>query len=327
MNKKPKAIIALVLTVLTVALLIWTCFYAGGKYVVFDPKGPVGQAQKELIIITTALSALIIVPVMILTFFIIWRYRDSATNKVKYQPHWDDSKKLETVWWAIPIIVICIIAVITARYTYLLEPSKPLASTQKPVTIQVTSLDWKWLFMYPEEGIATVNQVHIPKGVPVRFELTADAPMNSFWIPQLGGQIYTMSGMAMKLHLQADHEGTYFGSGANFSGEHFGQMRFDVEVQSDEEYKNWVADIKKQSKPLTKDGYLALAKPGLSQPDEYSSIPDGLFQDIVTKYVVDGASNPHAGHGEGASAENSSKSGTEVKGAMDMSHMNMSGHN
>ncbi|ASR45910.1 ubiquinol oxidase subunit II [Paenibacillus kribbensis] len=325
MNKKPKAIIALVLTVLTVALLIWTCFYAGGKYVVFDPKGPVGQAQKELIIITTALSALIIVPVMILTFFIIWRYRDSATNKVKYQPHWDDSKKLETVWWAIPIIVICIIAVITARYTYLLEPSKPIASTQKPVTIQVASLDWKWLFMYPEEGIATVNQVHIPKGVPVRFELTADAPMNSFWIPQLGGQIYTMSGMAMKLHLQADHEGTYFGSGANFSGEHFGQMRFDVEVQSDEAYKNWVADIKKQSKPLTKDGYLALAKPGLSQPDEYSSIPDGLFQNIVTKYVVDGASNPHAGHG--ASTEDSSKSGTEDKGAMDMSHMNMSGHN
>ncbi|OMF70688.1 ubiquinol oxidase subunit II [Paenibacillus peoriae] len=326
MNKKPKAIIALVLTVLTVALLIWTCFYAGGKYVVFDPKGPIGQAQKELIILSTSMAALLIVPVMILTFFIIWRYRDAPDNKAKYQPHWDDSKKLETVWWAIPIIVICILAVITARYTYLLEPSKPLASTQKPVTIQVTSLDWKWLFMYPEEGIATVNEIHIPKGVPVRFELTADAPMNSFWIPQLGGQIYTMSGMAMKLHLQADHEGTYFGSGANFSGEHFGQMRFDVEVQSDEEYKNWVANIKKQSKPLTKDGYLALAKPGLSQPDEYSSIPDGLFQDIVSKYVVDGASNPHAGHGGHTSTEGSFKSDTEDEAAMDMSHMNMSGH-
>ncbi len=129
----------------------------------------------------------------------------------------------------------------------------------------------------------------------------------------------------MKLHLQADQEGTYFGSGANFSGEHFGQMRFDVEVQSDEEYKNWVANIKKQSKPLTKDGYLALAKPGLSQPDEYSSIPDGLFQDIVTKYVVEGAPNPHGGHG-GASTEGSSKSGsTEDTGTM--SNMNMSGHN
>ncbi|MNW25079.1 Cytochrome bo(3) ubiquinol oxidase subunit 2 precursor [compost metagenome] len=297
MNKKPKAIIALVLTVLTVALIIWTCFFAGGSYWVFDPKGPIGQAQKELIIITTALAAAIILPVMIMTFVIIWRYRERPDSKAKYKPHWDDSFKLETVWWGIPIVIILIIAIITARYTYALEPSKPLASTEKPVVIQVTSLDWKWLFMYPEEGIATVNTLTIPEGVPVRFELTSDAPMNSFWIPQLGGQIYTMSGMAMVLHLQADEPGTYYGSGANFSGEHFAQMKFDVNAVSRDDYNQWVAKVKRDTNPLTEEGYEALAKPGVSNVTTYSEFPEGLFFRIVTKYVVEGSHNPHAGHG------------------------------
>lgn len=296
MNKKPKAIIALVLTVLTVGLVIWACFFAGGRYWVFDPQGPIAQRQKELIIITTILSLVVILPALIMTFVIVWRYRDRPNSQAKYKPHWDDDAKLETIWWGIPIVIIVAIGLVTAKYTYDLEPSKPLASTQKPITIQVTSLDWKWLFMYPDEGIATVNTLTIPEDVPVRFELTADAPMNSFWIPQLGGQIYTMSGMAMTLYLQADHPGTYYGSGANFSGEKFAQMRFDVHAVSRDQYDRWVQQAKQDNNPLTEQGYAALAKPGVEQKVTYSAFPEGLFQRIVTKYVVKGSANPHAGH-------------------------------
>jgi cytochrome o ubiquinol oxidase subunit 2 len=269
---------------------------AGGQYVVLDPKGPVGASQRDLIVISTILCAVVIVPVLILSAVIVWRYRDKPDNKSAYEPNWSHSTKAEAIWWTVPIIVIGLLAVVTIRYTYDLEPSKPLASEKAPVTIQVSSLDWKWLFMYPEQGIATVNTLNIPADRPVKFELTADSPMNSFWIPQLGGQIYTMSGMAMTLYLQADHEGQYWGSGANFTGEHFAQMRFDVNATSEEDFDKWVNEVKQQSQPLTQETYKTLAEPGTSNVAYYSSFPEGLFQDIVTKYVIDGQS-AHSKHG------------------------------
>jgi cytochrome o ubiquinol oxidase subunit 2 len=201
------------------------------QYIVLDPKGPVGAAQKDLMYISTLLCLIIIVPVLLLTAFIVWRYRDKRGSKVSYKPNWAHNTKLETIWWAIPIVIIATLAAITAQSTHELEPSKPLASDKEPITIQVTSLDWKWLFKYPKEGIATVNYLQIPEGVPVRFQLTSDSNMNSFWIPQLGGQIYTMSGMAMTLYLQADEKGTYFGSGANFTGRDFAHFRSTIFLQ------------------------------------------------------------------------------------------------
>ncbi|KLU56634.1 cytochrome C oxidase subunit II [Paenibacillus sp. VT-400] len=299
MNKKPRSliriIIPVVLTLVTIALIVWPML-AGGQYVVLDPKGPIGASQRDLIVISTILCAVIIVPVLILAAVIVWRYREKPDNKAAYEPNWAHSTKAEVVWWTIPIIIIGILAIVTIRYTYVLEPSKPLAHEKAPITIQVSSLDWKWLFMYPEQGIATVNTLNIPADRPVKFELTADSPMNSFWIPQLGGQIYTMSGMAMTLYLQADHEGKYWGSGANFTGEHFGEMRFDVNATSDEDFDNWVAEVKQSSQALTTEGYKALAEPGTSNVAYYSAFPEGLFQNIVTKYVVDGQS-AHSKHG------------------------------
>jgi len=275
---------------------------AGGQYVVLDPKGPIGASQRDLIVISTILCAVVIVPVLILSAVIVWRYRDKPDNKSAYEPNWSHSTKAEAIWWTVPIIIIGLLAIVTIRYTYDLEPSKPLASEKAPVTIQVSSLDWKWLFMYPEQGIATVNTLNIPADRPVKFELTADSPMNSFWIPQLGGQIYTMSGMAMTLYLQADHEGQYWGSGANFTGEHFAQMRFDVNATSEEDFDKWVNEVKRQSQPLTQETYKTLAEPGTSNVAYYSSFPEGLFQDIVTKYVVDGQS-AHSKHGEASGAK------------------------
>ncbi|MEK4276342.1 ubiquinol oxidase subunit II [Paenibacillus sp. FSL R7-0026] len=314
MNKKPRSliriIIPVVLTLVTIALIVWPML-AGGQYVVLDPKGPIGASQRDLIVISTILCAVIIVPVLILSAVIVWRYRDKPDNKAAYEPNWSHSTKAEAIWWTVPIIIIGILAIVTIRYTYDLEPSKPLAHEKEPITIQVSSLDWKWLFMYPEQGIATVNTLNIPADRPVKFELTADSPMNSFWIPQLGGQIYTMSGMAMTLYLQADHEGKYWGSGANFTGEHFGEMRFDVNATSDDEFDKWVAEVKQSSQALTTEGYAALAEPGTSNVAYYSAFPEGLFQNIVTKYVVDGQS-AHSKHGSSSEASGAIQSQTDV---------------
>lgn len=294
-------------------LLVMTAVMATGcsdKLIVLDPKGPIGAHQKDLILISTLLCLVVVVPVLIMTFVIAWRYRDSKANKAKYKPEWEHNTKLETVWWSIPILIIVILAAITIKYTHMLEPSKPLASDKKPITIQVTSLDWKWLFYYPEQGIATVNYIQFPEDVPVKFMLTSDAPMNSFWIPQLGGQIYTMSGMAMTLHLQADEPGKYFGSGANFSGKDFASMIFTAEATSQEQFDKWVSGIKSTQPALTEDGYKLLAAPGVSEVQSYSSFPKGLFEQTVTKYSAGhnhgggapAANQGHEGHGSGKEA-------------------------
>ncbi|MFC5647675.1 ubiquinol oxidase subunit II [Paenibacillus solisilvae] len=253
--------------------------------IVLDPKGPIAEQQRDLMLVSLVLCCIVIIPVLILTAIIVWRYRDRKDRKAAYTPRWEHSMRLEAIWWGIPIVIILMLAVITVKGTYALEPSKPLESEQKPLTIQVTSLNWKWLFQYPEQGIATVNELKIPQGVPVRFEITADSPMNSFWIPQLGGQMYAMSGMAMTLYLQADEQGTYWGSGANFTGTHFADMYFDVEATSQESFDRWVEGIKDGSPALTLDGYMQLAEPSVSQVQAFSSLPEGLFEMTVTKYA------------------------------------------
>ncbi|MCE5170722.1 ubiquinol oxidase subunit II [Paenibacillus profundus] len=253
--------------------------------IVLDPKGPIAEQQRDLMIISTILTSLVIVPVLILTVIIVWRYRDRTGRKAKYAPDWEHSTKLEVIWWGIPIIIITVLGLITIKGTYALEPSKPLESDKKPLTIQVTSLDWKWLFQYPEQGIATVNAVNFPEGVPIRFEITADSPMNSFWIPQLGGQMYAMSGMAMTLYLQADERGEYWGSGANFTGKEFAKMYFDVKSTSQEEFDQWVSEVKASSPALTLEGYQQLAEPAASDVKTFSAFPEGLFYMTVTKYA------------------------------------------
>ncbi|WP_282940801.1 ubiquinol oxidase subunit II [Paenibacillus sp. RC67] len=271
------------LSMLMVVLFVFT---GCSDVSVLNPKGPIAEQQRDLMFLTTALCSIVIVPVLILTAIIIWRYRDRKGRKAAYSPNWEHSTKLEVIWWGIPIIVILAIAVITVQSTYALEPSKPIKSDVKPITVQVTSLNWKWLFQYPEQGIATVNELKIPKGVPIRFQITADSPMNSFWIPQLGGQIYAMSGMAMTLYLQADELGKFWGSGANFTGKDFAKMYFDVDSITQDQFDQWVKGVKADSPVLTLDGYNQLAEPSSSKVLTYSSFPEGLFEKIVTKYAA-----------------------------------------
>lgn len=323
--KKRKLVQALVpIMMLAFVILLAGC---SDQAMVLDPKGPVGAEQRDLIYITSILCAIILVPVLALTAWIVWRYRDKDGNKASYKPNWSHNTTLEVVWWSVPIIIIVTLAVITVRYTYALEPSKPLKSDKEPITIQVTSLDWKWLFTYPEQGIATVNYLQIPEDTPIKFELTSDAPMNSFWVPQLGGQIYTMSGMAMTLYLQADEIGHYFGTGANFSGAHFADMTFDVNATSRADFDAFVVKTKSVPTKLTMERYEELAKPSKSPGVLYfSSIPEGLFEKTVTKYT--NGQSVHSGHGGHGAAESTKDSSPAGKNAsdhnqMDHSQMNM----
>jgi cytochrome o ubiquinol oxidase subunit 2 len=197
---------------------------------VFNPKGSIAEKQRNLIIFASLLSLLVIIPVYILTFTFLFKYRET-NKKARYTPDWDHNRIYETIWWGIPIAVILLLSIVTWNSTHALDPYKPLSSSEKPLDIQVVALQWKWLFIYPEQNVATVNYVQIPVNRPVTFTITSDAPMNSLWIPQLGGQIYAMSGMSTQLHLIANHAGSYNGSSANISGEGFAGMRFKVNLR------------------------------------------------------------------------------------------------
>lgn len=303
---------------LLMAVMLSGC---GEQFIVLDPKGPIGESQKDLIYISTILCAVVIVPVLILTAVIVWRYRDKPGSKASYKPNWEHSTKLEITWWSIPIVIILILAIITVKYTYALEPSKPIESEKEAITIQVTSLDWKWLFNYPDEGIATINYIKIPEDVPVKFQLTSDTAMNSFWVPQLGGQVYSMSGMAMTLFLQADEQGSYFGSGANFNGKDFAQMTFKVDAVTEDDYNAWIEEVKAASPALTMEGYEKLTEPGSSETQLFSSFPEGLFDKIVTQYV-EGDSGGH--HHGGASSESAAPADAP---ADDFKSNSSTGHN
>lgn len=251
------------------------------RFPVLHPVGPVGQKELDLIILSAILVGIVIIPVLALLVFIVIRYRDKPGNQAPYRPNWSESKWLEIIWWSIPVVIIGILATVTIKGTFAL--TKPPENSGEPLTVEVMSLDWKWLFLYPEQGVATVNYTHIPAGRPIQFILTSDAPMNSFWVPALGGQEYTMPGMAMRLWLQANEVGTYQGKGANFTGKGFAHMQFDVVVQSEKDFQKWAKQVKKNSPVLTKAGYEKLSEPGLTETKSFSSFPENLYMDIVMR--------------------------------------------
>ncbi|MCL6517217.1 cytochrome c oxidase subunit II [Alicyclobacillus sp.] len=271
----PKSNRVLALAALT-ALLVSGC---GPEYLVLNPAGPVAREELHLIELSTVLVLIVIIPVLALLAYIVWRYRDKPDNKAPYTPKWSESKALEVVWWGIPVVIVAVLGYYTGKSTFNL--TEPPQKDVQPLTVQVTSLNWKWLFQYPGQNVATVNYVEIPVGVPIQFELTADAPMNSFWVPELGGQEYTMPGMAMRLWLEADKPGTYYGSGANFTGKGFAHMNFTVKAVSQDEFDQWVKQIKSNSPALTMTGYEQLKQPSVVGTMSYSSYPPGLFHDVV----------------------------------------------
>ncbi|MBI5272624.1 MAG: COX aromatic rich motif-containing protein [Chlamydiia bacterium] len=249
------------------------------------PKGAIAIKERNLLFIVQGIMLLVIIPVYILTFIFSWKYR-AHNAKAKYDPDLVDNRIAEYIWWGVPLVFTIIICVLAGVKTYELDPFKPLVSDKKPMKIQVVALQWKWLFIYPEEKIATVNFVQFPEQTPIDFEITADAPMNSFWIPDLGGQIYAMPKMKTKLHLIADKTGEFRGASANLSGEGFAGMHFIAKASSDEEYQQWLQSARGAAKTLHLSEYETLALPSKNNaPEVYQLQEERLFDQIMDRYT------------------------------------------
>ena len=257
--------------------------HAGGL-MELDPQGPVAGQERNLILITTGLMLIVLIPVFGMTLWFAWRYR-AGNEKAVYMPKWD-SAKVDVVVWLIPAAIVLVLAVLTWIYTHSLNPYKPIASDAKPLKVQVVALDWKWLFIYPEQGVASVNQLVIPTNRPVAFDITSDTVMNSFFIPQLGSQIYAMAGMRTELHLLADRPGTFFGENTQYSGRGFPFQNFEVQARPEQGFDAWVRSVKQQNKDLDWSRYQALHKPSVRDPvRHYAAVDKGLFNRIMAKYM------------------------------------------
>ncbi len=286
MGKKYK--VAFVVLAATAIVLLATLYLRHTTIAVLDPAGPISQQERQLIIITLLLSAIVVIPVFALLFGFAWKYRDSNVN-AKYSPDLDHSRLAETIWWLIPTALISVVAVITWDSSHALDPYKPLASAVTPIPIQVVAMDWKWLFIYPRQNLASVNFMQFPVNTPVNFQITADAPMNSFWIPQLGGQIYAMPGMDTQLHLLASRTGNFYGSSANISGQGFANMNFVAKASSAAAFKQWVNKVKRSPDSLNVTNYKRLAEPNVvNKVTYYSTEQADLFNRVLMKYMMPG---------------------------------------
>ncbi|MBC2667165.1 ubiquinol oxidase subunit II [Novosphingobium flavum] len=266
--------------------------------VVLDPAGDVARQQGDLVVWSTMLMLLIIVPVMALTIFFAWRYR-ASNAEATYQPDWDHSTKLELVIWAAPLLIIICLGALTWVGTHLLDPYRtigridadtPVAGNVRPLEVDVVALDWKWLFIYPEQGIATVNELVVPQGRPLQFKLTSSSVMNSFFVPAMAGQIYAMPGMETRLHAVMNRTGDFAGFSANYSGAGFSGMRFATRSVSEADFAGWTARVKSGATGmLDRAAYLDLEKPSENNPvAHYAAIEPDLYGAVLDMCVEPG---------------------------------------
>lgn len=280
-------------------LLLPVILLGGCGTVLMNPSGDVASQQGRLIVISTVLMLLIIVPVIALTILFAWRYRQS-NDEATYLPDWDHSTALELVIWAAPLLIIIALGAVTWISTHTLDPYRPLrrldanrpvAEGTKPLVVEVVALDWKWLFIYPEQGIALVNELAAPVDVPITFKITSSSVMNSFYIPALAGQIYAMPGMETKLHAVINQAGDYEGFSANFSGAGFSDMRFKFRGMGKADFDRWVQTVKTDGRPqLNRDAYLLLERPSVREPvQRYPSVSPDLYDAILNQCVSPGS--------------------------------------
>jgi len=282
----------------SLSLMLCLLPLAGCDLLLLNPFGDIAHQQGRLIVQATYLMLLIIVPVIALTFLFAWRYR-ASNAKATYKPNWDHSTQLELVIWAAPLMIIIALGAITWISTHTLDPYRPLdridadrpvPANVEPLVIEVVALDWKWLFFYPQHGIATVNEIAAPVDRPITFKITASNVMNSFYIPALAGQIYAMPGMETKLHAVINSAGDFAGFSANYSGAGFSQMRFRFKGLSDADFERWIAHIKSGGNTLSREAYLQLALPSVAEPvRRYAQTAPDLYHDILNLCVEPGA--------------------------------------
>lgn len=272
---------------------------------VLDPQGPIGGAQSVILIDAAAIMLAIIVPTMIATVAFAWWYRESNT-KATYRPDWAYSGRVEMVVWSVPLLTIVFLGGIAWVSSHQLDPALPIASDRKALEVQVVSLDWKWLFIYPEQNVAAVNQLVVPAGTPVHFTLTSSGVWDSFFVPQLGSMIYTMKGMSTQLNLMADREGTFHGLSTHFSGDGFSDMNFDVRSVPNGAFDDWIRTAQGGGAALDRTAYAELAKQSIADaPKTFRAVEPDLFAGIVSEKVP-----PAPGPSGGAAPDITPKGGT-----------------
>lgn len=258
---------------------------SGCGMTLFDPKGDIGAQEKTLIVLSLGIMLAVVVPVIVLTLWFAWRYRETNTQAV-YAPKWAHSTRIEVVVWGVPCVIVAFLAVLIWRTTHSLDPYKPLVSEMAPLRVEVVAMNWKWLFIYPDYGVASVNQLAVPVDTPIAFKLTAHSLMNSFFIPQLGSQIYAMPGMQTQLHLIANHTGAYDGMSAAYSGHGFSGMNFKAAAMTRADFDGWVAQAKTSAETLSMDIYRKLEVPSVKNlPATYAQVEGGLFNAIANQYM------------------------------------------
>jgi cytochrome o ubiquinol oxidase subunit 2 len=255
---------------------------------VLDPRGPIGLAEKTILIDSLAIMLAIVVPTIVATFAIAWWFRASNRRAI-YLPDWEYSGQLELIVWSIPLLVIILLGGVAWIGSHQLDPAEPLASNTPPLEVQVVSLDWKWLFIYPGQRIAAVNQLVVPAGVPLRFSVTSGSVMNAFFVPQLGSMIYAMNGMATRLNLRADEPGSFRGLSSGFSGDGFSDMRFDVRAVAPEQFTAWIDGARATGPTLDAAAYAALTRQSANvRPFTFRAADPALFEKIVTQQLPPG---------------------------------------
>lgn len=279
------------------ALLPLFAVLAACDMVVLNPSGDIAAQQRDLLVISTLLMLLIIVPVMALIILFAWRYR-AGNREARYEPDWHHSMRLELVIWSAPLLIVICLGALTWLGTHLLDPYRPLDRIRagevmpeqaRPLEVKVVALDWKWLFIYPEYGVATVNELAVPVDRPLSLRITASSVMNSLYIPELAGMIYAMPGMETKLHAVLNRHGESEGFSANYSGAGFSGMRFKLRGLDDGEFDRWVASARDAQETLTRESYLELAKPSESEPvRRFASVDGQLFDAILGMCVQPG---------------------------------------
>jgi cytochrome o ubiquinol oxidase subunit 2 len=270
------------LTTLATVTLLSGC---SSHLVLLDPKGPVGEREKFLIITSFLLMMIVVIPVFFMAFYFPWKYR-ASNEKATYMPKWSHSTKIEVVIWVVPALIVVALSYLVWTDTHTLSPFRPLASKQKAINIDAISLDWKWLFIYPDLHIATVNQIRFPAGVPVHFRITSDTVMTSFFIPQLGSQIYAMAGMETQDNLLANEPGTFAGLNSQFSGPGFSKMHFKAIATSQQGFQDWIKEVRQSQGKLDLATLHKLEKPSFVNPvTYYSSVRPNMFEHIMHKYM------------------------------------------
>jgi cytochrome o ubiquinol oxidase subunit 2 len=250
---------------------------------ILDPQGPIGAADKTILIDSLAIMLAIVLPTIVAIFAFAYWFR-ASNAKAFYWPDWEYSGRIELVVWSVPALTVILLGGVAWIGAHQLDPAKPIEGSSKPLTIQAVSLDWKWLFIYPGQKIATVNTLTVPQGVPLQFQLTSASVMNVFFIPQFGSMIYTMNGMATRLNLRADKPGTFQGLSAHFSGDGFSDMHFDVRVVPSEQFSKWAQDASNAQQALDERSYQEIAKPSMKNPPAIYRLADpDLFNAIVTQ--------------------------------------------